>query len=69
MYKKAIYYNIDKLEGNETKITLNMDKTPITPMNITNTLTANLPQKGNKVPIPPKNNVEFSKECVDDNHK
>lgn len=44
-------------------------KKNVVPYYITYTLTANKEQKGNAVPRPPENNVDFAKKCVDENHK
>lgn len=41
----------------------------VVPFFITNSITANEEQFGNKAPAPPPENAEFSKKCVDENHK
>lgn len=69
MNKSNNSININKLNGNKTTIYTNYNIPIITPINTTSTVTANQEQIGNQVPIPPIENVPFTKECVDENHK
>lgn len=69
MKKKYNNNKIKYLAGNMTTINNIPISTPILPINSTSTVTANLPQTNNNVPKPPIENIEFTKECVDNNHK
>lgn len=69
MKNKSNNNNKRTLAGNHTTINNIPISTPISPINSTSTVTANLPQTNNKVPKPPIENIEFTKECVDNNHK
>ncbi len=66
MNKQDKYIKNRIITGNYTTINNCND---ITPINTTSTVTANLPQKNNTIPKPPIDNIVFTKECVDDNHK